>query len=190
MDPTNEEQEEEQRMLYGRNYYADQLQTAEGLKYRLSGDDIVVDTIDQLRGGYILTKYGEKIHQKAEAMMNIKGIAAARTFLMGVVNKNTHLTMYENEARVMAQMRGLARQWAYSATRKRKLWAVTDPGIVNQIIENALLNSMQRGKAGFEAGLTSKSMMVQEVHNINDQQRGGQGIISRLNPLNWGGKNG
>ena len=171
------------------NYYRSQLDYANGLKYRLDGEDVIVRAVDTLRGGIKNTVNGRKLYYDEYKLMNEVGIQRARMVLEAGVNKINHLTKYTDKDMIFKQIRALVRAWLFEVTLNCKRWApeshvvkgrlinpdfhkIKNKRLVIQTVENALLQSMLRGTDGFEASLTSKQFNVQE---IQDNRQGGGG---------------
>lgn len=170
-----------------RNYFRGSQQSDQGLKYRLDARDVIRDVCDTL-SGISRDKYGRPIENESLRLMNEEGVYAARFFLQGSVNKIAHLTKYENEERIMRQMRAQAHEWIKNVALNKKRWDVKHKGLVVQVVENAILQSMQRGNEGFEASLTGKGWQVSELVDTRPQQP--QGFFSFLRPRGPGGNNG
>lgn len=182
-----------------RNYYQGVMNYIDGLRYRLSGDDVIEQVVDTLRGGVKTIKGNVKEYHEENRLLNEIGVARAKMLLQGGVNKINHLTKYANENRILQQMKAIMHAWIFELVLNMKRWApeaeidergvliskenykVRNPRLVIQVIENAIYQSMLRGTEGFEAELLSKSMFVQETVNRDDgRQRGGGGPFSRL----------
>lgn len=187
----------------------------DALEYRLEGGDVVERVVDQLRGGFVIDDTGKKKYHYNYRLMNDLGISKTEMFLHGFVNKNTHLTKYKNEERVLMQMRSGASAYNFELTLNMKKWGpkfvghlldderidefckrtgavtysiledgrvefqvkVRNPRLVRQLVENAMLASMQRGDEGFEAGNTVKAIQVNEVRDLREQSGVAQSVV-------------
>lgn len=169
-----------------RNYFNSSLDSSTGFKYRVDGGEIVKKTIDELRGGLYKDKNGRNQYRKEFQMMNDLGIARASFFLNGIVNKNTHLSRFRDEARILRQIQALSREWCVTQAINRQRWEIKESDLVQQIMEGSILMAMLRADEGFEAGLSSKSHHVMESYNHSPVQEQSRGLFSRINPFNWG----
>jgi len=173
------------------NYYKAQLDYANGLKYRLDGEDVIARAIDTLRGGVKDTLNGRKIYYDEHKLMNEVGIQRARMVLEAGVNKINHLTKYSDKEMIYGQIRALVKAWLFEVTLNCKRWApearvirgrlvnddfckIRNKRLVIQTIEQTLLQSSLRGTEGFEASLTSKSFNVQEIQDNRSAGGGGR----------------
>lgn len=95
----------------------------DALEYRLEGADTVERVTDLLRGGVIdEDDDGNKTFDEKNRLMNELGVSKTEMFLHGFVNKNTHLTKYKNEERVLIQMRSGASAYNFELTLNMKRW--------------------------------------------------------------------
>lgn len=106
----------------GRNYFQPGgMYGPGGLKYRLGAKDVIQDIIDQLRG-FRRNTDGVKLEDQECRLMNEVGIHAVLSFLSGVVTKVGHLTRYENEDRIMKQLRTMIGEFLTELTLNLKRW--------------------------------------------------------------------
>lgn len=182
------EEETSAQMPSGKNYFPSQTDSASGFKYRVEGEDVVQRTINALRGGVKKDNLGRVVYDDQFRLMNDIGVSRAQLFLQGIINKNTHLSRFRDEQRILRQIKAVAKEWCVTVAQNRRHWEVKDPDLVQQVVETAILTALLRADEGFEAGLSSKSHHVMETyaHRGQEQQQGG--ILSRLNPFNWGGR--
>jgi hypothetical protein len=179
MDPQEAQYAAQVAQQQRRNYYAQQSDTASGLKFRIDGKDVNKDIIDRLRGGLIKVANGTLVYNESMRMLSEEGISRAEFFLSCASNKNTHLTKYQNELRISTQIKPLAKAWVTEVVRNRKKWGVKDPELVVRMVENHMYSSMMRGDGGFEAELTGKNMTMSEIRSINNDQQQ-MGFFSKL----------
>lgn len=150
-----------------KNYYGGwNEQSADNLKYRLDAKDAINDLCDQLRG-IRKDRMGRPVQmepgeQERLRIMNEEGIYRVQTFLQSACGKITHLTKYENEDRVLRQMRSLARSWLFVIVLNRKRWDIKDKDIILHAGEKLLFESMLRAKEGFENNNISQTYIVNE----------------------------
>ena len=171
------------------NYYQEQ-QQQDSLHYRLDAGNLIEQSIDTFKGGIKEKVNGKKIYYEKQRLMNDLGISRARMILEAGVNKINHLTKYKDEERVFKQLKGMVRAWVYEVTLNMKKWSpnatfdgvtgklinpyndkIRNKHLVITVVENALLQSMLRGTAGFEAELTGKQMVVTENKDYSTQTR-------------------
>lgn len=163
----------------GRNYYADARDISDGLKYRLSGEDIIKELIADLRGAQ-RDQYGKiASYDEENRIINDIGAYKIRYLLNSELNKITHLTKYANEERVFRQVRELFKMIAFVITLNCKIWEVRDKDVLQQSLEQTIFNAMLRGNEGFENNNVSKSWNVNENINQSPQQQQG-GFLSSL----------
>lgn len=151
------------------NYYNNLLVNQfAGFKERIDGREIVDDLCDELRG--VVWVNGKRVETSEYRMLNEIGIARVRGLLRSVVNKNTHLTKYENNSRVLLQISGAIEGFIVELVCNLRTWSpkgfakVPNWRLVVQMVEQSMLASMLRGESGFEANLTGK----QQQHNVNE----------------------
>lgn len=167
-----------------RNYYKDATDSVSGLKFRLDGSDVIENVVNTLRGGVKRRSGGKTEYHEEHRLMNDLGIARAKFFLQGSINKVNHLTQYTNEDRILRQIRSLVKSWVFELTANLKIWApghdpentppypkVKNKRLVVNVVENAIYQSMLRGKEGFEAKLITKTHNVYEA--VGQEKRGG-----------------
>jgi hypothetical protein len=164
----------------GKSYFASQNDTASGFKYRVEGNETIQRTLDSLRGGIEKDAYGKIVYDEQFRMMNDLGLSRAQFFLVGIVNKNTHLTKFKDEDQILRQTRALAREWCVTVATNRKRWSVKDPDLVQNVMEGAILASLLRATDGFEADLSAKTHHVQETINSPGVSTEGQSPLARL----------
>lgn len=170
-----------------RNYYPSAHESVSGLKFRLDGRDVIRDVTDTLRGGVKKRAGNATEYFEERRLLNDLGVERVRLIVQSGVNKVAHLTKYENEERILQQVKSIMKAFIYELTSHAKDWApkgklkVLNKRLVVQMVENAIYQSMLRGSEGFEAGLTAKSWVAQEV--IDHRQQGGSGgggFLSRI----------
>lgn len=182
---------------YGMNLYnAPMHQAADTIKYRLEGEDRLTSVVDTLRGGVREIKNNVKTYNDDQRLMNELGIQRVRMTLEAGVNKINHLTKYKDQDRIFQQIKSIMRDFIMELGLDMKKWApnakieqgvlvnplmdkVRNKRLVVQLVENALLQSMLRADAGFEADITGKNFTVSENRNVQpvapeyqDQQGG------------------
>lgn len=161
---------------FGKNYFPSQSDLNSGFKFRVDGKDVVTELLDSLRGGVVRNSDGRIEYNEKYRLMNDLGISRVQYYLRTVVNKNTHLSNFKDEERIMRQQRALAREWCMTMSINRRRWSVADPDLVQQLVEQSILTSMLRADEGFEAEISGKSHSVVENVNtdnaVNRQQTG------------------
>lgn len=180
-----------------KNYFLPPGQQPAGIRYRLEGDDIIQSVIDTLKGGLKEKKGNSRIYYSERELMNNLGVERVRLFLQSAVSKVSHLSKYEGQERINAQMRALMKAFIFELVLNLKVWApeasfkdgnlinpycdkVKNKRLVVQVVENALYASMLRGSDGFEAELLSKSWMVQEQPDAAKIYGRGGGLFGRI----------
>ena len=154
-----------------RNYYPDKKLEADGLKFRLGADDIIISILEQLRGA-VFDKYGRVVeYDKQYRLMNDQGIHGISFILKGRLTKITHLTKYDNKDEIARQIKPMAKILAFELVLNRKQWGVKDKDLIQQVIENTLYESMKRAGGGFENDNISKNWQVSQ---FIDQTRPGK----------------
>lgn len=171
-----------------KNYFTSSTDTFSGFKYREDGKEVIEPIIQRLRGGIEKDKYGKVIYNDAYRLMNEQGISRIVFFLSGIVNKNTHLTKFNNEVAILIQMKAYSKELCITLGEKRREWEVKDVDFVQTTIENTIFTSLLRGTAGFEAELSAKSHHVME--NINQNPSGQPGVMGAIRSIfSRGGNN-
>lgn len=146
-----------------KNYYAGMNDfNSDNLKYRLDAKDAIRELCDQLRG--VQRDRAGRVVSEEEGfrLMNDEGIYRVNVFLQAGCGKITHLTKYENEDRILRQMRYLSTAWLFSIVLNRKRWAVKDKDMIVQAGEKLMFESMLRAKEGFENNNISQTYIVNE----------------------------
>lgn len=171
------------------NYYQEVSQ-ADSLRYRLDAGELIEQAVDTFKGGVVgLDEYGKKVFFEGQRLMNDLGIQRARMVLEAGVNKINHLTKYKDEERAFRQVKSITRMWIYEVTLNMKKWApeatfdangklinehthkIRNKHLIIAVVENAILQSMLRATAGFEAELTGKQMVVSEHKDYSMQTK-------------------
>lgn len=174
---------------YSRNYYANQRDVADSLKYRLNNNELIKRIIDQLSGATYDNNGRVNGYDPNLRLLNEKGIYNIRVILEGQISKNTHLTKYANETRINEQMKSILKKIIDTMTLQRKEWDIKNKDSVLLIIETGILESKLRANEGFENNNVSRSWNVNE--NIDTTPQAKQSAI--LPNKSWfglGGNNG
>lgn len=181
----------------GRNYFQASLENVDGLKYRLDGNDIIKSFVNSLRGISVDAR-GNKVYNPADRMMNERGVNRI-ALLLQTVNKSTHLTKYENEERVLLQVKEIARSFRKELTKSMKIWApeTYHVDINHRVIKKILHDGREvdvseielLSKKSFDK-VRNPSMIVQQVENIlyASMNRGARGfeaeLVSKIQTIN------
>lgn len=146
-----------------KNYYAGFNDSqGDNLKYRLDAKDAIRELCEQL-AGHERDRTG-RLETKNERMrlLNDEGIFRVKVFLQSACGKITHLTKYENEDRVLRQMRHHASPWLFTLVLNRKNWDIRDKETILFAGEKLMFESMLRAKEGFENNNISQTYIVNE----------------------------
>lgn len=155
---------------YGKSYFPNAAGDASGFKFRVDGKDVVQELVDALKGGVSRDNTGRIAYNEEYRLMNDLGVSRAQFYLKGVVNKNTHLSKFKDEERILRQVRALAKEWCVTLAQNRRRWDVKDPDVVQQLMEQSILTALLRADEGFEAQLSGKSHNV--IENIQSTPQG------------------
>lgn len=166
---------------YGGRSYFNNYDNVEGLKYRLGAEDSIKDTTEMLKGA-VKDRNGRTVsYDERLKMMNDVGIFRVEFIMRGCVGKLTHLTNYSHEDRINTIMKPTARMVAREMARNRRTWEIKERDVIQIVVEKNMIESMQRGKEGFDNNNVSRNWMVSEnIDNMPPPQ-------SKLNPISWFG---
>lgn len=158
-----------------RNYFTRSNESYQGFKERIDGLDVIDQVCDELRG-VKKDSFGRLQSVPEWCMLNEMGVSRTRMVLKTSVNKITHLTKYENNSRVLTQVRTQIQAYIQELVCSLRKWApdgkpkVPNWPLVVHLVENALLASMLRGEEGFEAkNLTQQHAIMEHVESGNPQ---------------------
>ncbi len=170
-----QDDQEKSQLPFSKNYFAGQAtEDASGFKYRVSGESVVRRTLDALQGA-TRDEEGNLKYEKKFRLMNPEGLSRAKLFMEALINQNTHLSRFRDEQRVLRQIKSLSKEWVVTVATNRKRWQITEPDLIQQIMEQTILISFNRADEGFEAELSAKSHHVMEqVHTGFQNQKENQ----------------
>lgn len=137
-----------------------------------------------LRGGVNKINHITKYKNEERVMRQMRALARAFT-----IELTENLKYWAPAARVVQEEKVITlnngRQETVMVNRlvNSGIDKVRNKGFVQQVVENALLQSMQRGQEGFEAELTGKSWMVTEQVGGPQRPEDKQRLLSGLTGL-------
>ena len=151
-----------------RNYFNSANDSYMGFRERIDGTEVIVEICNELRG-VSFDEHGNLKEYPEYRMLNEKGIARVRALLKSIMNKVNHLTKYENNARVLMQIKSTVsgflpelvlnlRDWAPEGELKVRNWP-----LILRMIENGVVASMLRGEGGFEAKNLTQQHSITEL---------------------------
>lgn len=152
-----------------RNYYSDQSETADGLKYRLGGEDIIRTVVNMFRGATYDERGIFKGLDPNKALMNEIGIYNLEVLFQSCVNKVSSLSNYQNEERINRQIRELFNGFLFDLTLNIKVWNVKNKDSILMQVEYIIYNNILRANKGFENLNISRIHQVLERIGGNDE---------------------
>lgn len=163
----------------------------DSMRYRLDGMDIIERLVDTLKGGLqgYDTTTGEKIYYEENRLMNDAGVHAIKMLLENAINRDNHLTNYRDIVRIHEQLvNTIILPLEFEIALNSKRWApeayydengklinptfkkIRNKRLIISMVENGVLQSMQRAEKGREADLTAKQYNVQEIKDESKRQ--------------------
>lgn len=180
---------------YPVNYYQGGVVDEGSLRFRVDADDVITKIADELRGGLKTERKGVKTYHEERRMMNEEGVSRVVALFNGIVNKVGHLTKYQNEERVVRQLKSVIKSFIFELILNLKRWApsgsykVRNKRVIIQMVENAVHASMLRADGGFEANNLSKIWNVNQIEDYRQQSapRAGGGWFGKVFGRGGGG---
>lgn len=154
------------------NYYQEQKELYDTVRYRTAGKQVVQEFLENLRGAVIDERTGAITHyDEAYRLVDESGIRAIKAFLESASSQITSLTNYKEEDRVNRHQIYYARELARQIILNRKLWKVRNCGFVQLGGEKIMYDSMLKAVGGFENNNISRSWVVSENIDTPQQQQ-------------------
>lgn len=167
------------KAAFPRNYFSAANDSYLGFRERISADEIVQATCDELSGVWY-DDNGEKHQSQEFRFLNEVGVNRVRAILKSFVNKITHLTKFENENRVLLQVKSTIQAFIPELVLNLRPWApkgkdkIPNWPLIVHMLEKQFLASALRGNAGFEAlNVTQQHHILESIDTKKKEGLGG-----------------